>query len=235
MRKLLFSISVALLAGLSACSSSTEVAPPDTAIRAGSSLTFQRQVTGDTLFTDVVLTDSVTYKVASVDTSIYGSLNAHFIASADDTSIYRLNTAGNIELHVPEIPLSGSDFTLPMSWTVLPIMTKESRLVDFNIVDSAITVNNFAGKVTVYRASGYLGEGSATINGKSYATKEVFLQNDVTVTVMGQPYTTRTRFEYGYSAELKTFVLRRQWTWSNHDFSPIPNSGEILTLVSFTL
>lgn len=235
MRTLLFSFSIVLLAGLSACSSSTEVVTPDTAIRAGSSLTFQRELTGDTLFTDVVLTDTVMYRAASVDTNIHGSLDAHFLASASDTQIYRSNSAGNLELYVPEIPLTGSDFTLPMSWTVLPIMTKEATLVDFNIVDSAITLNNFPGEVTVYRAAGYIGEGSATINGKSYATKEVFVQNDVTVKVGPQSFTTRTRFEYGYSTELKTFVLRRQWTWSDHDFSPVPDGGEVLKLVSFTL
>ena len=234
MRRLLFSISIALLAGLSACSSSTEVAPPDTAIRAGSSLTFHRELTGDTLFSDVYVTDSVTYSVASVDTGLYGALDAHFIASASDTQIYRLNSAGNVELYVSEIPLSGSNFTLPASWLVLPVMTKEPVVVAFDI-DSAIVINSVSGRVKTYRATGYMGEGLALINGKTYATKEVFVQNDVTVTVLGRPYTTRTRFEYGYSAELKTFVLRRKWTWSDHEFSPIPDGGEILKLVNFTL
>jgi hypothetical protein len=239
MRKLFLSLSALALLSLTACKSDP-IAPvvepivKDTSIRAGSTFTFLHQVYTDTAATLLELTDTSTYTVASIDTSFAGKLNNHYIWSLVDTSVYRVEADGNIAVYQPEIPIPNTGVVYPESWPVLPIVTKETDLITFED-DTLTTIQTLPAVVHTKLSNGYIGEGSVTVNGKSYATKEAFIDRLVSIGIQGQVFTTYVRTEYGYSPELKTFVTRKQQVESNHNFSPIPNGAEVLTLVKFAL
>ncbi len=126
----------------------------------------------------------------------------------------------------------------PEFWSVLPIATKESSITILE-EDSATTIQTQSGPrpaiVHTSVKTGYVGAGSVTVNGKSYATEETFIEYYIGVGVQGLVSFTRVRIIYAYSTELKAFVARKQKIFSNHDFAPFPNGGETWTLVRFTL
>lgn len=126
MRKRLLSLSIVSLAVLSACSSSTELPPAaQTSVRAGSSLTFVREIT-DTAWVEVERTDSIVYSVASIDTTYRAQTQAHFVWAPDDTVVYRTDLNGDITFYQPEIAIPNTGLAYPEWWTVLPVMTKQA-------------------------------------------------------------------------------------------------------------
>ena len=235
MRKLLLSLSVLALAGLASCSSSTDPEPEKPSIKAGSTFQFHHELTFDTLWTDVASIDTVTYTVASIDSSVNGMLKSHFLTAMNDTTIYQLESNGNLSMYQPAIAIPGSEIVFPESRSILPVVTKEPSITDLD-EDTVVVFGGFApGRVQMYRSSGYIGTGSLKVDDKTYETVETFVESRVEVTVQGTSYYTTVRTEYGYSSELKTFITRRQKVWSNHDNSPLPNGGEIWKLVKFTI
>jgi hypothetical protein len=169
-----------------------------------------------------------------IDTAFASQTKAHFLTSIIDTSVYRKDSNSNIAVWQPEIEIPTTGVSYPESWPVLPITTKETLLVAIDS-NTAVTIQGLPGIVNTKLSSGYIGEGTITINGKSYATQEAFVQRKVSVNVAGQVAFTDVRTEYSYSSELKTFVARKQKVFSNHTRSPLPNGGETWTLIDFTL
>jgi hypothetical protein len=187
----------------------------------------------DTSWVEVERTDSITYSVASTDTTYASQSKAHFVWTPEDTVVYRLDANNDVTYYQPAVEIPGTGLSYPEWWTILPISTKQPLIVSLDH-DTSVSVSGYPGTVKRVLRSGYLGEGTITVNGKNYATLETFAERIVTVTVFDKPYTTNVYTEYGYSTELKTFVVRRQKVVSNHTQSPLPNGGEVLKLVKFT-
>lgn len=218
---------------LYSCASSTDPKQEDPVIRKGSIFTFHRQLT-DTALVEVYLTDTVAYNTASIDSAFAGQMNAHVLTSIEDTSIYRVDATGDVYVYQPPVYIPNTELVFPEAWSILPIMSKTPKVDDLK-KDTVVRIQTINARVQMSRYSGYLGAGQVMINGKTYATEEGYIESNVIVSVVGTDYATRVHIEYGYSPELKTFVIRRENVASNHDQSPIPDGGEILKLISFTL
>lgn len=236
MRTLLLSLSVITLLSLASCKEDTIVDPviQDKTIAAGSTFTFEHSTFSDTLWSESLTADSITYTVASIDTIFAGEMKSHYLWATEDTNVYKLDAQNDLAIYQPEIPIPGTGVVYPESWPAVPVATKQALIVYID-EDTAVSMSGYPAIVHTRLVSGYLGSDSITVGGKSFTTEVGYIERNVIVGIRGFSYSTKVYTEYEYSAKLGTIVARRQKVWSNHDMSPIPNGGETWTLVNFAL
>ena len=238
MRNLLLSLSAISLLSLASCSDDPVAPAPDASIRAGSTFTFEHKIYGDTLWTDLAFTDTVTSIVASIDTTFAGQAHAQFLTAVGDTSVYRALATGDIAIYQPAIEIPTTGVSYAESWPVLPIVTKQASLSTY-AEDTLVTIATQTGpkqaNVRTVVKSGYVGSSSITIEGTAYAVEESFVEHYIRVEVMDFVSYSRVRNVYSYSPKLKTIVARKQKVLSNHNYGPFPNGSESWSVVKFTL
>lgn len=216
---------------LAACSTATEPPSSTPTLQRGSTLTYHRVYT-DLDMTPTAESDSVVYRVYAADTVVVGANHATIVQSADDTTTYRVNSSGEIQIFAPAITIL-PNFTIPEAWLTLPTNGDTTVRTQLSM-DSVTSVQGFPGRIMVSRTVAGRADSSIVLSGKSLKIQRAVVTVRVAVTVMDVVVLTEVAMEYGYAPEKNCFAWRKTRTYSNSPQSPVQNGGEILTLTSVT-
>ena len=229
-----FTFAAIVAACSTGCSSSSESPQP---IPSNHHLT-----TGDSFTYHQYQTDLDSVKIDGSDTTITATVVGTNLSIEGRTDVTEIHGTDTVDIAVENDSLFrilqhrvdvSADASIPAIWVPF-----DARVVSRTILDSsqAAVVNGADATVTTKVEVNYLGKGSVTVNSKAVAT--IRFAKVITVVVSFPAFgdfTTIVTISYSYAPEIGYVATKSERSYSDTQFSPVPNGITESVLTSYTL
>lgn len=221
---------------LAACSTdpvTTTTAPSNHALKAGDTFTYHRQQ----LDADGILIDgsdtTITAAVVSAGIQFARKSAVDVIAAGTDSTYFQLESDSSLSFWQSQISII-NDVALPGLWTTLPVRPGTSIQLDSTV---ATTISGMPTTVAMNITSTFAGFDTVKIGSVLYPAirTEKTVSVDLTITPLGESYTTVVTIEYRYVPKLGYMASKLFTTNSNSNYSPTPIGTVKDSLTSVTL